>query len=146
MSLSAAAQTTNQNTRSLSLRDSLEMALAHNLNIRIDRYAPQIARYQLRAAYGLYDPLLSLQASYSFNKQPPTFDPKKFSQFKPTPQQDFTTNLVNQDAPYEETIVSAGTALAGVLPTGLSYNFFARSSYEDARSFQIGRASCRERV
>ncbi len=113
------------------------MALAHNLNIRIDRYAPQIARYQLRAAYGLYDPLLSLQASYSFNKQPPTFDPKKFTQFKPTLQQDFTTNQVNQDAPYEETIVSAGTALAGVLPTGLSYNFFARSSYEDARSFPI---------
>src|SRR5947209_12619301 len=135
--LSAAAQTTNENNRSLSLQESLEMALAHNLNIRVDRYAPQIARYQLNAAYGIYDPVLSLSATVNFDKQPPTFDPKKLTQFKPTHEQNFTTNLANQDAPYEETIDSVGAALAGVIPTGLTYNLFVRGDYEDARSFPI---------
>jgi len=133
--LSAGAQATNQDTRPLSLRESLEIALGHNLNIRIDRYSPQIARYRLRAAYGVYDPVLSLSASTTFNNQPSTFDPKKFTQIKPTLARNYTTNMANQDAQYEETIDSVGPALAGRLPTGLSYNLFARSDYNDARSF-----------
>jgi len=70
MSLAGKAQITNQNTRLLSLRECFEMALVHNLNIRIDRYSPEIARYNLQAAYGVYDPILSFNASSSYLLEP----------------------------------------------------------------------------
>src|SRR5712692_5817366 len=114
MSLASKAQITNQNTRILSLKECLEMALAHNLNVRVDRYSPEIARYNLQASYGVYDPILSLNASSSYVKQPPTFDPKKFTQTKPriTPSVAlYTTNVLNQDSPYEQTVDSFGPAL-----------------------------------
>src|SRR5262249_47209217 len=90
-----------------------------------------------RAAYGLYDPLLTLSASRNYVNQPGTFDPKKFTQFKPTPARPYTTNLVNQDSPYEQTVDSFGTAISGYLPMGLGYNLFARSDHYDATSFPI---------
>jgi len=140
MSLAAKAQITNQNARILSLKECLEMALSHNLNVRVDRYSPEIERYNLQASYGVYDALLTLNASSSYVKQPPTFDPKKFTQTKPktnAPAVLYTTNVVNQDSPYEQTVDSFGPALTGALPTGLSYNLFARSDYYDATSFPL---------
>ncbi len=138
MSLAGKAQITNQNTRLLSLRECFEMALVHNLNIRIDRYSPEIARYNLQAAYGVYDPILSFNASSSYLKQPGNFDPKKFTQIKPTvTSPTFTTNVVNQDSPYEQAVDSFGPALAGALPMGLAYNLFARSDHFDATSFPL---------
>src|SRR5260221_13111884 len=138
MSLAGKAQITNQHSRLLSLRECFEMALVHNLNIRIDRYSPEIARYNLQAAYGVYDPILSFNASSSYLKQPGNFDPKKFTQIKPTvTSPTFTTNVVNQDSPYEQAVDSFVPALAGALPMGLGYNLFAPSSDFDATSFRL---------
>ena len=64
--LSAGAQTTTADLRPLSLQECVEMALAHNLDIQIARYSPQIVGYQLRALYGVYDPVLSLAAQWSW--------------------------------------------------------------------------------
>ena len=49
--LSASAQT-NPATRTMSLQDCFSEALAHNLDLQIERYAPQISLYDLYAAYG----------------------------------------------------------------------------------------------
>src|SRR5712692_2622972 len=82
--LTAQGQITNQNTRVLSLTECLEMALAHNFDIQIERYSPQIARYALRASYGVFDPVLTLNASRTFFKQPGSFEEQKLKQTNPT--------------------------------------------------------------
>ena len=144
--LTARAQSTNQ-VRSLSLKECVDMALAHNLNIQIERYSPQIASYRLRAAYGAFDPSLDLSASRSFTDQPAQFNEKKY--FPPPNPLDplgtvptallldnngvLKTFRVNSE--YELTVDSVGSGLSGRLPEGLSYNLFARSDYLDARTF-----------
>src|SRR3989442_1376122 len=59
-SIAAWAQTNvPPNVRQLSLQDCIEMALRHNLDLQIERYVPKIALYNLRGAYGGYDPTFS---------------------------------------------------------------------------------------
>ena len=113
------------------------MALAHNLDIQIERYSPQILRYELRALYGVYDPVLSVGATNAFTKYPGTFENQKLKQSNPTIfpiLQNFTTNTFGQDFPYENRVVSVGPALTGLLPMGLTYDFFARSDHVDGKS------------
>src|SRR5260221_1962079 len=122
----AGGQITNQTQRSLSLRECLEMALAHNLDIQIERYSPQITRAQLGASEGIYDPILTLNASRTFTRQPGTFDPRKLKQTKPTLFAPFTTNTLGQEWPTEKTLNSACASLVGSCPNGLPYSFFSR--------------------
>src|SRR5690242_2231884 len=53
------------NSRQLSLQDCIEMALKHNLDLRIDRYNPEIQLFTLEAYYGYYDPTLNLSGQHS---------------------------------------------------------------------------------
>ncbi|SPE60843.1 Outer membrane efflux protein [Verrucomicrobia bacterium] len=69
-SLVAQAQT-NTTVRELSLRDCIELALKHNLDLQIDRYGPKVALYTWRAAYGAYDPSLSLSGQHSHSETGP---------------------------------------------------------------------------
>src|SRR5258708_15612506 len=112
LGLTAEAQITNQN-RLLSLKECIEMALAHNLDIQIERYSPQIARYWLRASYGVFDPILTLNAADTWQNQPGIPDPKKLQQVKATTNifflpiemrfitNVFTTNTIGQEWPNE---------------------------------------------
>jgi hypothetical protein len=50
--------------RAMSLQDCLQMALQHNLDLQIDRYNPQIARFALNAAHGPYDPSFSISGQH----------------------------------------------------------------------------------
>jgi outer membrane protein TolC len=138
VTLAAGAQTTNVTTRSLTLRECIDLALEHNLAVQLQRYGPEVAKYTLKAAYGAYDPTLSLSASRTFVDQPPTFDPKKLNQTKtsilnPPP----GMNVPGQDWPYQQTLDSVGPSLSGVLPTGLKYSIAARSDHMDATTVPI---------
>lgn len=81
LALAAAAQTnlslvaTNlvAGGRPLSLQDCIQQALAHNLDVQIQRYNPDISLYNLRASYGGFDPALSLSGTHNFNVQPGGF-------------------------------------------------------------------------
>jgi outer membrane protein TolC len=53
------------NSRQLSLQDCIEMTLKHNLDLRIDRYNPEIQLFSLEAYYGYYDPTLNLSGQHS---------------------------------------------------------------------------------
>jgi len=44
------------------------LALQHNLDLQIDRYNPQISLYNLRGAYGAYDPALFLSGQHDHNE------------------------------------------------------------------------------
>src|SRR3954468_946052 len=54
--------------RRLSLQDCIALALTNNLDLKIDRYNPEIELYNLRGAYSGYDPSLNLLANHSRNE------------------------------------------------------------------------------
>ena len=61
----------NAATRQMSLEDCIQEALQHNLDVQIERYNPQISLYNLRAAYGGYDPLFNISGQHNYNVQLP---------------------------------------------------------------------------
>jgi len=56
------------NVRQLSLKDCIQLALQHNLDLQIDRYNPEIAQYNLKVNYGAYDPVLSISGEHDHNE------------------------------------------------------------------------------
>lgn len=93
--------------RRMSLQDCIAQALQHNLDVQIQRYNPEIDLFNLRAAYGGYDPTFTLNGSHAYTVQPSGFT----SQGIQLPSQ--TTTLNSYDS-----------GIAGLLPySGLQYNF-----------------------
>src|SRR5436190_18086191 len=65
----ALAQTNSASSvRQLSLQDCIQLALQHNLDLRIDRYNPQIAQFNLQGDYSGYDPAFSLSGQHDHNE------------------------------------------------------------------------------
>ena len=54
--LTSGAETTFV-VRPLSLKDCIQIALEHNLDVKIERFTPEIARYDLNLAYAYYEPV-----------------------------------------------------------------------------------------
>jgi outer membrane protein TolC len=99
--LRSAAQT-NFTVRALSLKECIEIALKQNLDIRIQRYEPAIARYELNLAYAAYEPVLTGSGLHrSGRSEGGTF-----------------TNIIDTITKED----SFRTSITGVLPTGLSYD------------------------
>ena len=101
----ALGQTNGPIRRHLSLEDSIALALQHNLDIQIRQFNPEIARFNLGAVYGAYDPAFSASAEHDYNQSPGGFDP--------------------QGRPFggtETETDSLRSALSGMLPWGLNYN------------------------
>ncbi len=65
----AAAAQTNAvpATRAMSLTECIQSAVAHNLDVQIQRYNPQLALFNLNSAYGGYDPSFSFSGQHSYN-------------------------------------------------------------------------------
>jgi len=53
--------------RSVSMEDCVQQAIEHNLDIRIQRINPELARYTLGSSYGYYDPSLSFSSTENFS-------------------------------------------------------------------------------
>jgi outer membrane protein len=93
--------------RRMSLQDCIQEALQHNLDVQIQRYNPEIDLFNLRAAYGGYDPTLKFSAEHNYTVQPSGFT----SQGIQLPSQTTTLNTFD-------------SSIAGALPfTGLQYTF-----------------------
>jgi len=118
MALTAGAQSADQTPRLLSLSECIQQALLHNYDVQIERFTPEIARYNLEGSYGAYEPTFNASAGERFIDQPATFDPKK----------------PGIDLPYELTTDSLGLGIRGLLPTGLSYDAGATANYLSART------------
>ncbi len=108
----ACAQPTH--TKPLSLRDCINLALARNLDIRIQRLSVNLSDDALTSAYGAYSPNFSFGATHNFASEEGDFDPRKFNPYFPS---DITTQNV-------------GPELSGKVPFGLSYdlNGFVREN------------------
>jgi outer membrane protein TolC len=99
--------------RPVSLRECLQSALQRNLDIQIARRAPNIARYNLSASYGLeYDPVFSFGANRAFQDQPGMLDFDK----------------ENVHSPYSLNTTTIDGGLSGNLTPGLSYRIGTSST------------------
>src|SRR5437868_1346917 len=52
----AAANSGPAETRELSLQECIDLTIKNNLELQSARYTPEISRYNLKAAYGAWDP------------------------------------------------------------------------------------------
>jgi outer membrane protein TolC len=71
LTLTASAQTNNPagaNTRPLTMAESIDLALHHNFDVQIQRFDPRLALYNLRMAYGGYDPLLTAFGEHDYTR------------------------------------------------------------------------------
>src|SRR5262245_15148490 len=103
--VSASAQTTNSITTSLTLQECIQTALQHNFDVQIKRYTPEIARYNLNATYGGYDPTFSFSGEHDYSLSPGGID--------------------QQGRPFGGTSSETdrfSTGFRGLLPWGLTYD------------------------
>jgi outer membrane protein len=115
--LSVTAQTnTAPAAREMSLADCIQQALAHNLDLQIERYNPQASLYNLRAAYSGYDPTLSLQGQHLYNDSGAEFQNGQ--------------HVAGSD--YNQDTFSAG--LNGGTPWGMTYDLIGNVSATDGRN------------
>jgi outer membrane protein TolC len=103
--LAALAQTNTPVTRRMSLEDCVATALEHNLDVKIKRFNPDIAGYNLAALYGTYDPSAYLSAEHDDIRQPGSVDAQ---------------GRVIPGAEIKNDSFSSG--FQGLLPWGLNYN------------------------
>ncbi len=100
---------TNQldgDVRVLTLQDCIQSALQKNLDLQIARYSPPLALNNLDAAYGGYDPNLTLSGQHNYNTSAGGFNPQIGTLTAPT--------TANQN--------QFNTTVGGLLPWGLNYN------------------------
>lgn len=103
-------------TRKMSLRECMELALNRNLDLQLQKISSEISGYSLQGAYGAYSPVFSVRAQRDFVSQPANFDPQKN----------------NPDYPYELKEDRLSSTLGGSLPFGLSYDLTALHNARDA--------------
>jgi hypothetical protein len=101
-----AAQTGANKPRAISLDEAVQLAISHNLDLQIVRYNPRASLYELNAAYGGYDPLLSLSGEHNYTVSGGGLDPEN-----------------RQIPPSTSDGDTFSASLGGLLPWGLNYNF-----------------------
>src|ERR1051325_4008268 len=107
-SLAAIGQTNSAvNTRELSLQECIELTLKHNLELKIDRYNPEIQLYALQGAYGAYDPSFSLSGQHDHRESGSTFGGQVFNSSK-TDDNSFNAGIINGYLPWGTTYTLSG--------------------------------------
>ena len=72
--VSTAAGAETNRVRVLSLENCIQIALEHNLDVQITRLNPEINRYSLSGAYGVYEPTFSVSGSHDYSLSPGGLD------------------------------------------------------------------------
>jgi hypothetical protein len=68
-----AAQAQTNKTQSLTLEQAIQMAIEHNLSLKIQRYIPALDQFTLGAVYGsAYEPAFNATAKDSYSANPGT--------------------------------------------------------------------------
>ena len=114
-------------TRPLKLSDCFQLALEHNLDLKIERQNNRIDQATLYGSYGAYDPTLKVSATQSRLDAPEIFDIKKSS-------------LADARQKIDTGLLSGG--IGGKLPTGGTYdlggNLTKWRAFGDLRNFGLG--------
>ena len=109
---------TTTNGHAMSLQDCIQEALQHNLDVQIERYQPQISGYNVRAAYGGYDPTFNFSGQRIYNNQGASFQGGQVSTPSVTTENSFSSSL------------SGGT------PWGMTYNLGGNGPGSPANIFE----------
>ncbi len=104
------------NVRTVSLQDVIEMTLRDNLGLQIERYNPQIAEYNLRQSYGVYDPTFGFAGQHSHSEAGPSL---------------LGTNVI---AGAVSDTRSFNSGVNGYLPWGMTYNITGDISDTDRQT------------
>ncbi len=91
--------------KALSLEQCIQVALEHNFAIQIRRLDPTISRFNLRAAYGAYDPVFTVGGEHDYSLSPGGVD-----------------DVGRTYSGTETDTDSFRSSFQGVLPWGLNYN------------------------
>jgi len=119
MTAGLAAQTAD--TKKVSLEDCIQMALEHNLDVKIQRYTPLLNKYALAASYSVYEPTLRFGASHTVATDAPRLDSeKRFVAGSATETDGFSLAMIN-----------------GYLPTGTGLGY-SISSGTSSTSSEVG--------
>jgi len=97
-------------TRELSLQECIDLTIKNNIELKIDRYSPEISRYNLKAAYGAYDPTAFFSGQHSHSESGATF---------------LGTNIIGGTLSDRD---SFNTTVTGLSPWGLQYQLFGNTS------------------
>jgi len=113
---------TNRTLRHLSLDDCVRHALERSPRIKVRRFDPRIARFELMAARGVYDPIFGLDYAHLDNVSAGRFNANE--------------GLVRQSSAAESDTFAP--VLGGYLPSGMEYTFsgnfsHSRGQNEDGR-------------
>jgi outer membrane protein TolC len=100
-----AAESESSAKRFMTLDECVQAALLHNFDVQIKRYGPELARYNLNAYYGGYDPSFSFSGEHNYSLSPGGIDQQGRS-FQGT----------------ETTSDRFNSGLQGLLPWGLTYD------------------------
>lgn len=95
--------------QSVTLQQVVEMALQNNYSIQISRFDPDIADFNLRGSYGVYEPALQLGANHTFRSSPGRLDPDTF------------LRSPSSEVEVDSFSGALGPGVSGYLPTGLNY-------------------------
>jgi outer membrane protein len=109
--------------RVITLEDCIQLALQHNLDIRIQRYNPEIAQSSLRVSYGAYDPTLRLTATEGSYVSPPFYDAQ---------------TGVKKATESSGNFQSFSAGVSGLLPWGTSYQLGANLSDQNDATRVLG--------
>ncbi|MCD6050280.1 MAG: uncharacterized protein K0Q55_1683 [Verrucomicrobia bacterium] len=115
--LTALGQPAPQPVRQLSLMECIEMALAHNLDIRIQREEPRLDRFTLEGSYAAWDPSFTSTAVHNYNSSPGGTD----GEGRPLPSTEINTESISP-------------GLTGVLPTGMRYDLTSNFGFRDVNN------------
>src|SRR5438046_2713257 len=69
------AETIERNIRSMSLQEAISLALQHNFDIQIGQFDPTVSQFNIKIAYGAYDPLASFSGQHSYSQSPGGVNP-----------------------------------------------------------------------
>ena len=105
-------------TRELSLQECIDLTIRYNIELQIARYQPEISRYNLKSAYGAYDPTAFFTGQHRHSETGPTI-------------------FGNSPLPGTQTESdSFNTTLGGLTPVGTTYSLFG--NVNDTVQTQIG--------
>ena len=106
--LNNAPAPTANGSRSISLTDCIHLALEKNLDLRIQRFNPELSAFALQIAYGGYSPIFNISGQNGYFKSGGGFNQNSTNTL---PSSINSTHVVTSD-------------IGGALPWGMSYDLF----------------------
>jgi outer membrane protein TolC len=113
LTLLGASQGWSETNRPVALEDCFQIALEHNLQLKIERLNPEIAHYNLSLSYAPYDPQFSIGGQHNYALTPGGYDANK---------NPYAASTSDSD--------EFRASLRGMLPTGFSYDLSASAREE----------------